>query len=450
MPELPERPNLDQLRRQARELLRAAADGETSALHRIRAVSENVSLSAAQLAVARGYGFASWPMLRAEVKRRLAQMPHEERAGQPGTRWSFGAPAAVETAAGTLYPVVLIAGTDHAVLDVSLVPSPESQRRPSTGQNHSGKAGIDAVEDSAGSSDEAIVDALGLTDDQGTTYALRVESRSGSSLHQGRERGLISLRLAVDPAPARERRWLELRGNTGPAARLMPSARLDARVRRHASVSGSIAGRELTEQAVTLIGLQLTGADQNTMERRCSDALARAAEVQQSGEPGAAGDLPDQLTRLCAMLTGRTPADGLPSEWSAMIDAAKRTDGRRWHLDISAALPLVDGIAVLVDTLTSEPESWAMYLRAFPDWWTYSADRRHKWAVMSVHAEDDLGGMYLSQFGGSTGDGNHAEVTLIFLPRLNPLARALALTFSRTGASGTGEQVTLELRIPGS
>ena len=64
MSELPGRPNLDQLRRQARELLRAAAGREPAALTRIRAVSERVSLSAAQLAVAREYGFASWPALR--------------------------------------------------------------------------------------------------------------------------------------------------------------------------------------------------------------------------------------------------------------------------------------------------------------------------------------------------------------------------------------------------
>ena len=50
MSELPDRPDLDQLRRQARELLRAAADGEPRAVARLRAVSERVTLSAAQLA----------------------------------------------------------------------------------------------------------------------------------------------------------------------------------------------------------------------------------------------------------------------------------------------------------------------------------------------------------------------------------------------------------------
>jgi len=72
MSALPGRPDLDQLRRQARELLRAAAANDEQALRRIRAVSEKQTLSAAQLAIAREYGFPSWPKLRAEVLRRQA------------------------------------------------------------------------------------------------------------------------------------------------------------------------------------------------------------------------------------------------------------------------------------------------------------------------------------------------------------------------------------------
>src|SRR5262249_2677678 len=70
MSALPGRPDLDQLRRQARELLRAAAASDEQALGRIRAVSQKQTLSAAQLAIAREYGYPSWPKLRAEVLRR--------------------------------------------------------------------------------------------------------------------------------------------------------------------------------------------------------------------------------------------------------------------------------------------------------------------------------------------------------------------------------------------
>ena len=68
---LPERPHLDHLRRQARALRRAvrAADSEgvaRLARHHPDGVPDDVSrlqLSAAQLVVAREYGFASWPRL---------------------------------------------------------------------------------------------------------------------------------------------------------------------------------------------------------------------------------------------------------------------------------------------------------------------------------------------------------------------------------------------------
>jgi hypothetical protein len=125
MSELPGRPNLDQLRRQARELLRAAAGGEPSAQTRIGAVSERVTLSAAQLALAREYGFTSWPALHAEVARRRVELP-PEGTGRAGTRWSFGGAAAIETAAGTLYPGGLVAGPEDAVLAASLTPSAQA------------------------------------------------------------------------------------------------------------------------------------------------------------------------------------------------------------------------------------------------------------------------------------------------------------------------------------
>src|SRR5437764_337940 len=70
MPDLPARPDLDQLRHQARDLLRAARRGDPDAVARIQAVSGQIMLSAAQLAVAREYGFASWVKMKLEVERR--------------------------------------------------------------------------------------------------------------------------------------------------------------------------------------------------------------------------------------------------------------------------------------------------------------------------------------------------------------------------------------------
>jgi ankyrin repeat protein len=70
MADLPARPDLGQLRHQAKDLLRAAQRGDPEATARIRTVSERIILSSAQLALAREYGFASWARLKLEVERR--------------------------------------------------------------------------------------------------------------------------------------------------------------------------------------------------------------------------------------------------------------------------------------------------------------------------------------------------------------------------------------------
>jgi Family of unknown function (DUF5990)/Domain of unknown function (DUF5655) len=79
VPQLPDRPDLDQLRRQARELHRAAQGGDPAALHRLRPVSGKVTLSTAQLALAREHGFPSWRRLRDEVEHRRTLPEGPER-----------------------------------------------------------------------------------------------------------------------------------------------------------------------------------------------------------------------------------------------------------------------------------------------------------------------------------------------------------------------------------
>src|ERR1700691_2933474 len=69
---LPERPDLGQLRRRAKELRDAARRGDAAALerfarHHTSAPESAVSLAAAQLVIARELGFASWPRLKAAV-----------------------------------------------------------------------------------------------------------------------------------------------------------------------------------------------------------------------------------------------------------------------------------------------------------------------------------------------------------------------------------------------
>jgi len=70
MADLPARADLDQLSRQAKDLLRAARSGDPGAGTLITLLSERLGLDAAQLAVARDYGFASWAELKTEIDRR--------------------------------------------------------------------------------------------------------------------------------------------------------------------------------------------------------------------------------------------------------------------------------------------------------------------------------------------------------------------------------------------
>lgn len=103
----PVRPNLDQLKHQAKDLLRAARDGDPAAVAEIaqfhpRGIAAAESqLSDAQLALARAYGIASWPRLvlacqmtdaiqrdDAETVRSLVlqhpELLHEDARGVPG------------------------------------------------------------------------------------------------------------------------------------------------------------------------------------------------------------------------------------------------------------------------------------------------------------------------------------------------------------------------------
>ncbi|MDP9387105.1 MAG: hypothetical protein M3Q48_04070 [Actinomycetota bacterium] len=68
MATLPDRPDLAQLRRQAKELHRAARSGDAEAARRLRNGAGGTTLAAAQLVVAREHGFSSWPSLRSAVE----------------------------------------------------------------------------------------------------------------------------------------------------------------------------------------------------------------------------------------------------------------------------------------------------------------------------------------------------------------------------------------------
>jgi hypothetical protein len=382
---LPDPPDLDQLRRQARELLRAAVDGDPQAADRLRAVSPRVTLSAAQLALAREYGFRSWAALKADVARRRSS---SSLAG----RWSFGGTAAVQTPAGVLLPEILIADPSRAILYGSLTLSGNTQpaaaipqrrvrapgallaglvRRRSSKATRARRASVVAA-----AANLRALTALALVDDAGARYAFR---GGGSSGRRGAPGRLVHLR--VHPVPGRQTRWLELRGPDGATTRLLPSTRATARVG------------------------QLTPA--------------RATAATRPGMPG----------------------------------AVPRADGPQLCCDIGASLPAVDGVRIRLDSLMSTPGSWRLYLCARPRWRNCPPAGQPDTGPVSVRAEDDRGGSYLASYARNTGypsDEERAEertpdreeLALQFLPRLDPLAGALKLTFQ-----GAHEEIAVDLQI---
>jgi ankyrin repeat protein len=81
-PSLPSAPSLEQLRNQAKDLLRAhrAGDPQAAARVAVHEPGEPLKLTGAQHVVAREHGFPSWPRLKAYVERVAAHGPDLEHA----------------------------------------------------------------------------------------------------------------------------------------------------------------------------------------------------------------------------------------------------------------------------------------------------------------------------------------------------------------------------------
>ena len=95
MADLPAKPSFDHLRRQARDLLRAARAGDTTAVGRIRAVADALTLASVRLAVVREYGFVGRTRLRYEVTARTVSLaPSAGSRQRPDGRRTAAAPGA--------------------------------------------------------------------------------------------------------------------------------------------------------------------------------------------------------------------------------------------------------------------------------------------------------------------------------------------------------------------
>jgi hypothetical protein len=399
---------------------------------RLRAVSERPTLAAAQLAIAREHGLPSWPALRSAVESRRKPADWQPRGdpGQPEAhdialgRWSFGGGGTIEVAEGELTLGILVAGPDGASLEATLAVAE------AVAVARAPRRWVPELRD------------VTVTDDQGSTSTVRFGGIAGYS--ESKQRLWFEGDLALDPVPGEGRPWLDVRGRGDSVTRLLRSTLAPVRVAGLSPVAGSPAERELRDTARRILRDYLhRGLRQGPeLKRRCRDVLARASRVREDGLTDGASPLPGQLTRLCTALVRQRPPRGLPSGWHSVLDAADRADGQRLHLDLDTALPSPEGTAVRLNTLVSQPGSWELHLQATPGWLSDNTDGPPRGERMTVFAEDDLGGLYLGNFGGSCSRPGYQEVKLEMLPRLAPGARLLTLTFA-----GQAQQVTAEIPL---
>ena len=359
MPDLPERADINQLRRKARELLRAAAAGEPEALARLSAVSERPTLAAAQLAMAREHGFRSWPALRSAVENRRQSTDWQLRAGagRPEAqgiagRWSFGGAGTVEVAEGELAPGILVAGPEGAFLEASLVVAEADARTRLRGPWFPWLRDVT------------------VTDDQGSTYTLSRGSGTAAPQPGPDQRLWYEITCALDPVPQGGSRWLDVHGRDHSVTRLLRSHLVPVRVGGLSPAAVSPAEQELRDMAwwVLLGYLDKEIRESPDLKRRCRDVLAQTTWLREGGLADGASTLPGQLTRLCTALIRQRPPSGLPSAWHTVLNTADRADGPRLHVDLDTALPPVDGTAVRLNTLASWRSSWDLHLQATPGW----------------------------------------------------------------------------------
>lgn len=129
MPTLPAHADLEQLRREAKELLRAAQAGDPEALARL----ENRTLAGAQLAVARGYGFSSWPALKTALESLAAQAEFflaASMSNQPGRAFRMLTP---ELAAFNIATAVVVGDATRVLAELERDPGLATRSDPRSG-----------------------------------------------------------------------------------------------------------------------------------------------------------------------------------------------------------------------------------------------------------------------------------------------------------------------------
>ena len=203
---LPDNPDLDQYRRQAKDLRKALGAGDPAALERVRrfhpqgALDRPAKLADAQLVLAREHAFASWPAFAAEVE----------------ARQTDGWPHRVACAGGSL-AVEVSAVESAASVALFVLAGPVGPRH----------RGLRQVADRLRRAGHATVLAELLTPEEAIRDAIDEELRFDIQLLSERAE-LVLGRMAADPALSRLPLTLACAGTGGAAGVLLAARRPEA------------------------------------------------------------------------------------------------------------------------------------------------------------------------------------------------------------------------------
>ncbi|MDQ6838431.1 MAG: hypothetical protein M3137_08910 [Actinomycetota bacterium] len=248
------------------------------------------------------------------------------------------------------------------------------------------------------------LDALSVTDDAGTAYALTPRSEPGpdgfaADLHP--------------PVPA-DASWVELSGGNERPIRLAlsqsPIGPIDAQDHGQSPVEHYLSRLVTTRLALLLVD---GSADRVGDAGPALDALVAAGAVS-AGAP-----LALQAARIDDLALGFDAGTGIDPQILAVLSARDRI-GRRGVWPVLSPPAVVDGVMVRIDVVTASPAHVRVLGVCRP--WPAPLD-----VPLSFTATDDVGGWYA----GVAGDGDGAgTVSWALVPALDPAAGELTVTVS--------------------
>jgi hypothetical protein len=265
---------------------------------------------------------------------------------------------------------------------------------------------------------------LQLTDDQGTTVTAPCGPAGG-----GGQGGFEVVATAQVPL-SRTTRWIDVgadridlsENDSGPEVRLENVPRSDPALahlwRRLATSRGPMldgSDLEVAIDALVAVGALDPASPELRQVREVADVISAAFHP-----------------AMAAVPAGRPSPSGLPEPWASLAatQSRPRKAGPTATMFVGAVTPSIDGITVIAEDLTSQPDGFTVNVATTPGsglGGLVSPAPLGPGGPLAWWAEDDRGGVYLGATTNWGGGPDHARGTVQFAPAIDPHCRELRL-----------------------